>query len=204
MSAVYLTKLTLNPYAKEVRRTLENRYALHRIAYSLKGEGREGRLLWRLEPPNGRAGAVILVQTPYTPDLGYVLERGLGYAETRRVELRLTPGSFAFRLEANAVRRHEQRARPLLDPEEQVQWLEERLAPMKLLEVVPVRAAPLAIKKPGGDKYTLHAVLFEGRLEVGRDAVAEAQRMMLEGIGRGRSMGLGMLSLKRARSAGGT
>jgi|GEM_PF-4116094 len=200
MNTIYLTQVVLDPYAKEVRRALEDRYALHRIAYSLKGEGQEGRLLWRLEPVHSHRRPVLLVQTPHPPVLEHVLGRGLGNAETRRIELRLSPGTYAFRLEANAVRRRERRARPLLDPEEQVEWLVERLAPMTLLSVIPVRTTAYIIRKPRGTKYPLHAVLFEGRLSVPEGAVPDAARKLRDGVGRARSMGMGMLSLKRVRS----
>jgi len=199
MNTLYLTQLALDPYAKEVRRALEDRYALHRIAYSLKGDGRKGRLLWRLEPLRGKKRPVMLVQTPFPPELGHFLAQGWGDARVNQIQLELAPGVYAFRLEANAVRRREQKARPLLDPDEQVHWLGEKLAPLELPEVIPTRSVAHVVRKPGGETYTLHAVLFEGRLLVPESGVGEAAARVLEGIGRGRSMGLGLLSLKRAR-----
>lgn len=197
MNDIFLTQITLDPYDKRVRRILTDRYALHQIVYSLRGEGHDGRLLWRLEPFNGKKRPVVLAQTPFAPDLGYFLEQGLGDAQVRRIQLELKPGVYAFRLEANAVRRREQRARPLVDPDEQVRWLEEKLAPLELLSVLPVRTTILDIRKPGGDTYPLHAVLFEGKLRIAENAAVEAKAKMQKGIGRSRSMGLGMLSLKR-------
>jgi len=204
---VYLSRLVLDPRRKEVREALRDRYKLHQLVYSFRGDAAQrgtedgGRLLWRLEPVKGGEPPVILMLSPGELSRESYERRGEDWpvqqARTSGLLLRIPAGVYAFRIEANPIRRRERsRAVPLREPMEQVAWLQERIAPLELLEVVPVRTEVYKIRKPGTQPYPLHAVLFEGRLRVPEGEEEAAKRLFLEGVGRGKAMGLGMLSLR--------
>jgi CRISPR system Cascade subunit CasE len=208
---MWVSKLVLNPASKAARRDLANPYEMHRtlswaVSEALK-EGRE-RLLWRLEPTRGHQRPVVLVQTLTEPDWS-VLEPG--YAEVyppKPFDPLLRPGQrLRFRLRANPAMRLAATGKrvALKTPAEKLAWLERRLAEggFRLLDG---EAGPLARiledsflevrrKKVGeeGRLVQVQAVLFEGVLEVVDPGRARAT--LEQGVGPGKALGLGLLSL---------
>jgi len=208
---MWISKLVLNPTSKAARRDLANPYEMHRtlsraVSKALE-EGRE-RLLWRLEPTRGLEPPVVLVQTLTEPDWR-VLEEG--YAEVfppKPFEPALRPGQrLRFRLRANPTKRLAATGKrvALKTPAEKIAWLERRLweGGFRLLEG---ETGPLARilqdtfvevgrkkEQKEGRLMQVQAVLFEGALEV-VDPV-RARATLERGIGPGKALGLGLLSL---------
>jgi len=209
---VWVSKLVLNPASRAARRDLANPYEMHRtlckaVSQALK-EGRE-RLLWRLEPTRGLEPPVVLVQTLTEPNWS-VLEEG--YAEV------FPPKAFhpvfqvgqrlRFRLRANPAMRLAATGKrvALKTPAEKIAWLERRLntGGLRLLEgeegpwVRILQDTFLEVRRRKGEEekgglVQVQAVLFEGRLEV---VDPEKARTTLEqGVGPGKALGLGLLSL---------
>jgi len=209
---MWVSKLVLNPASKAARRDLANPYEMHRtlskaVSEALK-EGGE-RLLWRLEPTRGLEPPVVLVQTLTKPDWS-VLEEG--YAEVfppKPFEPALRPGQrLRFRLRANPAKRLAATGKrvALKTPAEKVAWLERRLLEggFRLLEgeqgplVRILQDAFLEARRGKGEGgegrlVQVQAVLFEGRLEVVDPG--KAQATLKRGIGPGKALGLGLLSL---------
>jgi CRISPR system Cascade subunit CasE len=199
---MWLSKLVLDPRSKAARRDLLKPYELHRtlsraVSPGIK-EGRE-RLLWRLEPVRAHERPVVLVQTLTRPDWD-VLEEG--YADVfppKQFQPQLRPGDvFRFRVRANPVKRARDTGKrvALKTREEKFMWLARRLdfggfhlvgADIWQDSYLQARKEDLAIQ--------LQAVLFEGLLRV-KDP-DRALETLARGIGPGKALGLGLLSIKR-------
>ncbi|KHG64331.1 CRISPR-associated protein Cse3 [Thermus sp. 2.9] len=208
---MWISKLVLDPRSKAARRDLANPYEMHRtlsraVSQALQA-GRE-RLLWRLEPTRTHERPVVLVQTLTEPDWS-VLEEG--YAEIfppKPFSPVFRPGqSLRFRLRANPSKRVAGSGKrvALKTYGEKVAWLQRRLAEggFRLVEgeegfsvrILQDTFLEVPRRKGRGErgKMQIQAVLFEGRLEV---VDPEQARGTLErGIGPGKALGLGLLSL---------
>ncbi|GAB5602360.1 type I-E CRISPR-associated protein Cas6/Cse3/CasE [Thermus sp. FJN-A] len=209
---MWITKLVLNPASKAARRDLANPYEMHRtLSKAVSGaleEGRE-RLLWRLEPTRGLEPPVVLVQTLAEPDWS-VLEGG--YAQVfppKPFHPALRPGQrLRFRLRANPAKRLAATGKrvALKTPSEKITWLERRLEEggfrllkgesgpwVRILQDTFLEVRRKKGQDEAGRLVQVQAVLFEGRLEV---VDPERARATLErGIGPGKALGLGLLSL---------
>ena len=127
---MYLSRLVLNPRASAARRDLANPYGMHaslcwafrkpETLLPTEGEGERGRtvhsFLWRLESPQRRNSAVVLVQSQIEPRWHVLTERNPDYLE--QVEFKelslehLVEGqTLRFRLRANptVTKRHDDR-----------------------------------------------------------------------------------------------
>jgi CRISPR system Cascade subunit CasE len=212
---MWISKLVLNPASRAARRDLANPYEMHRtlsraVSTSLN-EGRE-RLLWRREPTPAHERPIILVQTLTEPDW-QALEPG--YAEVFPPKLfdpALRPGQvLSFRLRANPAKRSAATGKrvALKTRSEKVAWLDRHLrrGGFRLLETEEgpwvhilqdtLLEAYRKKREETGPQEShpvwVQAVLFQGRLEVVDPALA---RTTLEhGIGPGKALGLGLLSL---------
>ncbi|GAA5336039.1 type I-E CRISPR-associated protein Cas6/Cse3/CasE [Thermus hydrothermalis] len=208
---MWISKLVLDLRSKSARRDLANPYEMHRtlsraVSRALE-EGKE-RLLWRLEPTRTHERPVVLVQTLTEPDWS-VLEEG--YADIyppKPFNPVFRPGQvLRFRLRANPSKRIAGIGKrvALKTYGEKVSWLERRLAEGGFRLVYGEEGPAVRIlqdafldvprRKVEGEtaRIQVQAVLFEGRLEV---VDPERARAALErGIGPGKALGLGLLSL---------
>lgn len=203
---MWISKLKLDLRSRAARRDLANPYELHRtlcraVSQGLK-DGRE-RLLWRLEPTRTTEPPVVLVQTFSFPDWGAL---DPGYAEVyppKPFNPTLRESQvFRFRIRANPSKRLRETGKrvALKTRDEKVAWLAHRLEEggFRLLQVSGRPAVTilqdrfLEIQKVGG-MVQVQAVLFEGSLEVLDPE--EARRTLQRGIGPGKGLGLGLLSL---------
>ena len=204
---MYLSKLTLNPRSRQVRRDLGNPYEMHRtLSWAVSealAEGKE-RLLWRLEP--GRPETpILLVQTWTFPRWDLLLDRHPGYADVdpespKPYEPTLEPNQvFRFRIRANASVKRLGKRHALRTVDEKLAWLEQRFDASGLgLDAADVVAEErLRARKPGC-LITVDATLFEGRLHVANPESARAA--LVNGIGHAKGLGLGLLSIARERS----
>ena len=77
---MFLSKLTLNPRSRQVRRELAEAYQMHRTllrAFPDAGDGGPSRVLYRVDLPRHPGPPVVLVQSAVCPDWS-PLSRGKG------------------------------------------------------------------------------------------------------------------------------
>lgn len=187
-----------------------------------------GALLWRLEPETDRDGRPrVLIQCNTAPDWSRLLESGwLAHAEpginlAHKLSLdTLAVGqAFRFRLRANPCKTVQGKRQGLIRRDAQMEWLQrkadqhgfilpspETTDPFELgkspngrpyPDVRVLRDQLLTGRKPDGTVIRLFAALFEGQLMVGDPA--ELKAALQTGIGHGKVMGLGLLSIVPTR-----
>lgn len=221
---MYLSRLILNPRHRRVQREIANPYEMHRSVMrafpdDLKEE--DERVLFRLEP--GRNGALtLLVQSHLLPDWswladpearGYLLPIDEPNPAVKSFDLALTPGQvLIFRLRANPTLRRRFNERDhkrvgIYDERKQIEWLQHKgeQGGFRLLSVrVSDRGEVTGKITRNGRAHTLKlvAVQFDGLLQV-----TDAERLrqtVCQGIGSGKGLGFGLLSLARPQSWSGT
>jgi CRISPR system Cascade subunit CasE len=220
---VFLSRIHLNLRCREVRRDLADPYQLHSSlcrAFSRADQKcPPGEFLWRLEPEaESTAFPRILVQSRSKPDWpGIGVQDWLAEAapevdlKTRLKLDALKPGQrFRFRLRANPCVTRNGKRLGLLRKEEQEAWLARKgeqhgfvlpqLASFDLSESSQVRfdvrvsqEQMLGGKQHSGNGIRIYSVLYDGLLSVTEpDKFKDA---LQTGIGHGKVMGLGMLSV---------
>jgi len=217
-----LHRIHLNSRCREARRDLSDPYQLHATlcrAFSVP-ETRcpEAEFLWRHEPEFGGGGAPrLLIQSRSHPDWGRIGVSGwLAGADPavdvgQRLNLAaLEAGDrYRFRLRANPCVCRNGKRLGLFSVEDQERWLERkaerhgfrlsRLAGFDLAQTqdrVDVRISQeqmLRGKKHSGAAVTIYSVLYEGILSVTDPRLFK--EALGSGIGHGKMMGLGLLSV---------
>lgn len=223
---MYLSRLILNPRNRRVQREIADPYQMHRSlmrSFPDELEAGEERVLFRVDS-QPRAGALtLLVQSLTEPDWSWLDEPGArGYlvAEhllppgvdhnpaTKPCELKLAPGQvLAFRLRANpTVKRKfpggDHKRVGLYREEEQMAWLGRKGEPggFRLLSLSVRDDSDVGgrIRRHGEThKLKLCAVRFDGILEV--TDPGRLQETVRQGVGSGKGLGFGLLSLAPAR-----
>lgn len=222
---IYLSRLILNPRSRQVRNELADPYEMHRTIMKAFPnanfeKNKPSGVLFRVEVP--RTGIpTLLVQSLYKPHWdeinnlqNYLInETYLPFGEdnpaVKKVdfEQKLRAGQqLAFRLRANPTKRDAKTRKRvgLYKEEEQMTWLQrkfERKAAAKLLSArigneKEVRGK-LFSEKDRSKRMKFHAVQFEGILQV--DDQAQFLKMLKAGIGSGKGLGFGLLSLAPSR-----
>lgn len=208
---MWLSKLTLNPRVKEVRRDLSNPYEMHRtLSWAVSAgiaEGKE-RLLWRVEPYRSPDYPVVLVQTLTRPDWEVVLEKHPGYAHLdptspKSFEPLFSTGQLLrFRLKANPSVKRLGKRHALTKYEDKLEWLERKVmaggyevvkAAVVSEEKIRARKKDPAEPNDLTSLITVRAVLFEGVLRVVDTYLAK--ETIVHGIGPAKSLGMGLLSV---------
>lgn len=202
---MYLSKLTLNPRHPQARRDLSDAYEMHRTlarAFARDGSSQPSRFLWRLEqyqPAN-----VVLVQSVHMANWA-ALDSLPGYVDeifpNKVVDLDklVQPdGRYRFRLLANPTVTRDGKRHGLTHEEDQLAWIVRQGERHGFSVLGCVRGAQerLQVRQSrSGNRITLHTVLFDGVLQV---VSAESLRQgLLNGLGHGKAMGLGLLSIGR-------
>ena len=213
---MYLSRLTLNPRARRVQRELANPYELHRTlmrAYPAELPEAE-RVLFRVDTDARSGVPVVLLQSHARPDWAWLGEPGardylLGAPQTKAFELTFTPGQvLAFRLRANPTARRRlpdgsRKRVGLVREEEQIDWLR-RKGEQGGFRVLSARAGDGSRAngwlRRDGERHnlTMLAVQFDGLLQVTDPGLL--WRAVQEGIGSGKGLGFGLLSLARPPS----
>lgn len=206
---MYLSKLTLDPMHPQARRDLGSPYEMHRTlarVYAPDAHNQPQPFLWRLEPGRDPAhSATILVQSdvvgnwPVLDQMpGYAVEV-LGDKPVNLDRLIMTTGDrFRFRILANPTVTREGKRHGLTREEEQLDWLGRQGGKHGFSLDSCLRLGNERIQtRQGrmGRRITLQTVLFEGILEASE--VARLQVAVRFGLGHGKAMGLGLLSLAR-------
>lgn len=209
---IYLSRLVLNPRSPDVLRDLGNPYQLHRTLMSgfppnmPPGE----RVLFRVEVQRIEPFLSILVQSHNKPDWEKLARSNYlnRPAAVKTVDLRPEAGQvFRFRLLANPTKRLRSDGTAdgprvgLTREEDQLAWLL-RKGERHGFRVLEARTAKVAqpdglkIEQNKRHRIRQQAVRFDGLLQV-TDAELFA-RSLSDGIGSGKGMGFGLLSLARA------
>ena len=216
-----LSQLVLNPFSRQVQKEIANPYEMHRTVMRAFPDGlseNQERVLFRLEQPNRDGRVLLLVQSWSRPDWSY-LQNGGGYLfpgatpnpAVKEFDLKLAAGqSLAFRLRANPTAKRifdrpdgrQKKRVGLYREEEQLTWLQRKasLGGFALLQVRTARlpdAGGRAKKNGQNHSLKLLAVQFDGLLRVvDPDQLVETVR---RGIGSGKGLGFGLLSVGPAR-----
>lgn len=223
---MYLSRLILNPRNRRVQKEAASTYQLHRNIMKAFPDGlKEGqeRVLFRLEEHPRTGALTLLVQSLHSPDWSwlealnasdYLLPECLlppgvhDNPSTKPFDLALSPGqALAFRLRANpTVKRKfpngDHKRVGLYGEEEQIQWLQRKAEPGGFA-LLSVRTSRQDIArgqlKRDDETHKLHllSVQFDGLLRVrDPDRLRESVR---SGIGSGKGLGFGLLSLAPPR-----
>ncbi len=218
-----LHRIHLNLRCREARRDLSDPYQLHstlcRAFSPPEGKCPEGEFLWRLEPETDSSGYPrILLQSRRKPNwAGVAVEGWLAKADPaidliERLKLdSLKIGQrFRFRLRANPCVKRNCKRLGLLRLEEQEAWVERkgfqhgfslpRLAsfdfqqsPQERIDVRVSQAQMIRGKQHDGNGIRIYSVLYDGFLSV--TDPEKFQEALRTGIGHGKAMGLGLLSV---------
>ena len=214
---MYLSRLILNPRHRRVQKEVAAPYQMHRSLMNAfpdnLAKGAE-RVLFRLE--TGRTGTLtLLVQSLTLPDWSWLAESNArGYLlpvdepnpAVKSFDLNLAIGQvLAFRLRANPTARRrlpdgKRKRVGLCREEEQIEWLK-RKGEQGGFYVLSVRTSNQDTvngyirRDEERHKLKLLAVQFDGLLQV-----TDPHRLhetVRQGIGSGKAMGFGLLSLAR-------
>ncbi len=214
---MYLSRLTLNPHARRVQRELANPYELHRtLMRSFPDDLKKGdeRVLFRVEIDNDTGIPTVLLQSTLEPAWGWLQDNGardylLRAPESKPFELAFTAEqTLAFRLRANPTVKHSEhgqrqgRRDPLYKEDEQRAWLvnKGKQGGFHILRLSVAaegdHVAWQSVENGPRRKLTMLAVRFDGILQV-TDPV-QLWETVQKGIGPGKGLGFGLLSLARA------
>lgn len=219
-----LHRILLDPRCKEVRRDLSNPYELHstlcRAFSAPESKCPEGSFLWRLEPESGaEVLPKLLIQSAVTPVwerigvpgwLGSEPDPAVDLADRLKLDQLRVGKRFRFRLRANPCVVREKKRQGLLQTEEQEQWLVRKaqahgfsLPILESFDLMDDGAARPDIritqeqmlrgKRRDGTQISIFSVLIDGILVV--EDVDKFRLSLAGGIGHGKAMGLGLLSV---------
>lgn len=220
---MFLHRIHLDPRCREARRDLSDPYQLHStLCRAFSGQDRkcpEGEFLWRLEPETDAAGCPrIVVQSRSIPDWtriglqGWLAKADSGIDLKDRLKLdSLKIGQrFRFRLRANPCVTRNGKRLGLLRLEEQETWIERKAqqhgfslphlasfdpseSSQERIDVRISQGQMIRGEQHGGNGIRIYSVLYDGVLTV---MDPDTFRVALQtGIGHGKVMGLGLLSV---------
>lgn len=183
-----------------------------------------GTLLWRLEPETDREGrARVLIQSREIPDWSRIpvpdwlaqTEPGVDLVQKLALDTLKIGQAFRFRLRANPCKTVDHKRQGLVHPEAQQTWLARKgeqhgfALPESTTsdyfdfmhstegrayhDVRVSHAQLLKASQHGGNAIRVYSALFEGRLVV--TDTARFRAALVTGIGHGKVMGLGLLSV---------
>jgi len=220
---MFLSRIHLDLRCKDARRDLANPYQLHSTlcrAFSPPDtKCPQGAFLWRLEPETNSSGyPKILVQSQKAPSWdgitvqGWLADADIPINLTERLKLEsLQSGQrFRFRLRANPCVTRNGKRLGLLKQEEQEQWLVRKgtqhgfSLPTLLsfdysesenerLDLRISQEQILKDKQHSNNSIQVFSVLYDGILTVTEPV--EFRNALNSGIGHGKMMGLGMMSV---------
>lgn len=203
---MYLSRLTLDPQHPQARRDLADAYDMHRTlsrAFAADATAAPARFLWRLETTSDAlAASTVLVQSAVQADWevihhlnGYTVKLE-GNKHVDLNQLVQTGRRYRYRLLANPTITRAGKRYGLTQEAEQLAWFARQsdkngFQPLACLRMG--NALLRAHRSKSGDRITLQTVLLEGVLQAS-DALA-LQQALRQGLGHGKAMGLGLLSL---------
>lgn len=218
-----LHRIHLNLRCREARRDLSDPYQLHSTlcrAFSSPDEKcLQGEFLWRLEPEIDFSGQPrVLVQSRAKPDWAGVgvqgwlakADSGIDLIERLKLDSLKIGQRFRFRLRANPCVKRNGKRLGLLRLEEQEAWVERKgfqhgfslpqpasfdfsESGRKRIDVRVSQEQMLRGTQHTGNGIRIYSVLYDGFLSVTEPE--KFRNALRTGIGHGKAMGLGLLSL---------
>ena len=214
---MYLTRLILNPRHRRVQKEISDPYQMHRSimrAFPEHLDTEKERVLFRVDASRG-GPPLLLVQSLAAPDWswlvhddgarGYLLPGDEPNPWVKDFQIELKSGQvLAFRLRANPTVKRKGKRLGLYRDEKQMDWLTRKAEQggFRLLSATTRNEKVLGgvIHRNSREEHLrVLSVQFEGLLQV-----VDAQRLrrtVEKGIGSGKGLGFGLLSLARPASA---
>ena len=197
---MYLSKIVLD------KKYAARPYQWHRVLWTLFPERPDAQrdFLFRMESRSPKGDALFLMQSTILPHSSADAE----VMAAKAFSPRLSEGMpLRFKLRANPVKTIRDAGGrlngkgeikhcrvPLIDPDQQIAWLQRKLATAaELTDVIAVAEPPLWFSKKGTGSGKISPILFEGALLL-KDA-QQLNGLLKEGIGAAKSFGCGMLSI---------
>ncbi len=221
----YLSRLFLNPRSRQVRSELANPYEMHRtVMHAFAGRAdKDDRVMFRLEIHPRSGIPILLVQSPPKPDWGFLVVPEKNYLlpladcppgvndnpAVKTFDLGLQAGqNLVFRLRANPTVKKDRDGKKqgrrvgLIREEDQLKWLERKLeaSGARLVSARTSNDAKVKGERWQADErqeLAFLSVQFDGLL-----TVYEPEKLLASlqnGIGSGKGLGFGLLSLAPAR-----
>lgn len=221
--AMLLHRVHLNPRSREARRDLADPYEMHstlaRAFSTPDAKCAAGEFLWRVEPEAGVGNLPrLLVQSRSNPDWTRInppdwlaqAEPGVDLRDRLELSSLRVGQRFRFRLRANPCVTRNHKRLGLLQIVDQESWLARKgelhgfrvprlemssvsQSPAVRIDVLVSQALMLRGKQRSGNGIRVFSVLFDGYLSItdpGNFALA-----VQSGIGHGKALGLGLLSI---------
>lgn len=198
-----LSKVVLNLSSRYARRDLADPWEMHRTLMRLVDNG-ASKPLWRLERRRIEAPPELFLQTESEPEWSALKELDDSYfvhassRPNRLLENIRTGDVLNFRVRANPTVKREGKRHGLVRYEEQVEWMERQLAKhgCKPLQVLPNESRREVMKRRKGSRpIVLVGVTFDGA--IGVEEAAGVRRLVEAGVGHGRALGFGLVTLAR-------
>ncbi len=220
---MFLHRIHLDPRCREARRDLADPYQLHstlcRAFSTPEKKCPNGAFLWRLEPETDPSGSPrVLVQSQEKANWERITVKGwlaqsepaIDLSQRLKLDVLRAGQRFRFRLCANPCVKRDGKRQGLMQLEEQEAWLVRkgeqhgfllpRLASFDLTESptdrVDMRVSQEQIlrgKQHDGNGIRIFSVLYDGALTITDSEKFKAA--LHTGIGHGKVMGLGLLSV---------
>jgi len=201
---IYLSRLALAPRSRQVQAELRDFYQMHRTLSKAFSDGagdwQGARCLFRVEDD---PALCVLVQSRTRPDwsrLSVPADYLQAPPDLKECAPRVAMGQhLSFRLRANPTVRRDGVRLGLYKEEEQTAWLARKAAAngFRICSLLARPDDPLCCRTAGGQAAKFSAVRFDGTLQVA-DPVALLNALE-GGLGAGKGMGFGLLSLARPR-----
>lgn len=207
---MYLHRIYLNLKCKEARRDISDPYEMHSTlcrAFSEPGTKCPlGTLLWRLEPERNKAGMpIVIVQSQAIPEWQRINPKEWFWEQPSlpiNIDEKLNPYikigyKFRYRLRANPSVKKDGRRFGLYDADSQITWFqrqsEKKECEFKALTIHRSDEKMLFGQKRDEHPIHIFSVLYDGILEITN--VQSFKRIINDGVGHGKAMGLGLLSV---------
>ena len=213
---MYLSRIELNRYRNETRKALSSPQIMHASIMAafpcLKQEG-DGRVLWRLDSLG--PSTYVLVQSPSKPDFSHMVDQ-FGWPSSEQKWDTLAYNGFLnkiendqewrFRLTANPTRKITENGKKMVaahvTADQQKKWLLDRCESHGFTipeydndPAFDIVSRKLVDFKRDGKTVSIQFTSFEGILKV--DNADLLRQSMLNGIGRAKAYGCGMLTVAR-------
>lgn len=210
---MYLSRVELNPFRRETIRAFSSPQIIHAaVMASFPSFGQEpGRILWRVDKVGD--ATYIIVQSETKPDFNHIIDQ-FGRPEAERHWDVIEYDEFLSKLKEGQMWRFRIKANPTfslpspdgkrgkvvahITAEQQLTWIcsKAEKSGFKISdETITLKHRDIKKFEHGESKITLATATFEGILTV-TDADLLRQSI-IDGIGRGKAYGCGLLSLAR-------
>jgi CRISPR system Cascade subunit CasE len=206
--SMYLSKILI-PWQQA-----KNSYQLHQALWRLfpGNEAADRQFLFRVEQCQNGVGANVLLQSALRPQTGDQCPLILAQ---REYVLNVQNGQrLRFRLRANPIKTIKDNSRgvikkkgksfsktvrvPLIEEEQQQEWLVRKLQNFAQLETLIVQPEPVLYFRKAKENHSgkIQTILFDGVLKV--SAADEFIQQIIQGIGPAKAFGCGLMSVARA------